>query len=124
MIPSILVVDDAAMVRAQLRVALASDYQVIEASDGLQALAELDAHPHVKLIMLDIHMPNMNGLECLELLHTRGSTIPVVVLTAEADPEIVRRAKALGARAWLKKPLKAELLRPMVAKIVAAPENV
>lgn len=122
--PCILVVDDAAMVRAQLRGALPpSDYEVIEAGDGIEALAKLDAHPHVKLIVLDIHMPNMNGLECLELLHSRGSTIPVVILTAEADPEIVRRAKALGARAWLKKPLKAEILRPMVAKAVAPSED-
>jgi CheY-like chemotaxis protein len=120
----ILVVDDAAMVRAQLRAALPrSDYEVIDASDGLEALAKLEANPAVKLIVLDIHMPNMNGLECLEVLSARGSTVPVIVLTAEADPEIVRRAKALGAKAWLKKPLKAEFLLPMVAKAVAPPES-
>jgi CheY-like chemotaxis protein len=124
MTTSILVVDDAAMVRAQLRAALSSgDYEVIEAADGNEALAQLEAHPAVKLIVLDIHMPNMNGLECLELLHARGSTTPVIILTAEADPEIVRRAKALGAKAWLKKPLKVEFLASMVAKAVAPPES-
>jgi CheY-like chemotaxis protein len=121
MTTSILVVDDAAMVRAQLRAALSREaYEVIEASDGRDALAQLEAHPQVKLIVLDIHMPNMNGLECLELLSARGSTIPVIILTSEADPEIVRRAKALGARAWLKKPLKTEFLLPMVQKAVAS----
>jgi CheY-like chemotaxis protein len=123
MTTSILVVDDAAMVRAQVRNALkASGYDVLEARDGLEALEGIKAHPHVKLIILDIHMPNMNGLECLEALRAMGSTTPVVVLTAEADPEIVRRAKALGARAWLKKPLKSELLGVMVDKAVASNE--
>jgi CheY-like chemotaxis protein len=120
---SILVVDDAAMVRAQVRNALqSSGYEVLEARDGLEALESYKANPHVKLIILDIHMPNMNGLECLEALRAMGSATPVVVLTAEADPEIVRRAKALGARAWLKKPLKAEFLGVMVDKAVASTE--
>ena len=94
-------------------------YLVLEAGDGLEALAQLETNPHIKLILLDIHMPNMNGLECLELLHARGVVTPVIILTAEADPEIIRRAKALGARAWLKKPLKVELLGAMVAKAIA-----
>jgi two-component system, chemotaxis family, chemotaxis protein CheY len=119
----ILVVDDAAMVRAQLRAALPrTDYEVLDACDGLEALAKLEANPAVKLIVLDIHMPNMNGLECLEVLRARGSTVPVIVLTAEADPEVVRRAKALGAKGWLKKPLKAEFLLPMVTKAITTLE--
>jgi len=115
----VLVVDDAAMVRAQLRGALQrSGYEVLEAGDGIEALAQVDACPDIKLIVLDIHMPNMNGLECLERLRERGSTTPVIILTAEADPEIVRRAKALGAKGWLKKPLKVDLMGAMVAKAV------
>lgn len=120
----VLVVDDAAMVRAQLRGALQrSGYQVVEAGDGIEALAQLDACPDVRLIVLDIHMPNMNGLECLERLHARGTTTPVVILTAEADPEVVRRAKALGAKGWLKKPLKVDLMGAMVAKAVSVSDN-
>jgi CheY-like chemotaxis protein len=123
MTTQILVVDDAAMVRAQVRGALQSgDYEVFEARDGLEALEQLRAHPEVRLIVLDIHMPNMNGLECLESLHAAGSTTPVVILTAEAAPEIIRRAKALGAKAWLKKPLKVEVLRATVAKAVSPNE--
>ena len=100
MTTSILVVDDASLVRAQLRGALRKvDFVVLEAGDGVEALAQLEANAaSVKLIICDIHMPNMNGLELLERLHATGSTTPVIILTAEADPEIIRRAKALGAR--------------------------
>lgn len=123
MTPRILVVDDAAMVRAQVRGALkTSNYEVLEASDGLEALAKLREHPEIKLMVLDVHMPNMNGLECLEALNAAGATVFVVILTAEADPELIRRAKALGAKAWLKKPLKVEFLEAMVAKAIAAKE--
>jgi CheY-like chemotaxis protein len=75
----ILVVDDAAMVRAQVRGALKTTrYEVLEASDGLEALAALREHPDIKLVVLDVHMPNMNGLECLEALHAAGSSVFVV----------------------------------------------
>ena len=121
MTTSILVVDDASLVRAQLRGALRKvDYTVLEAGDGLEALAQLEQHgASVKLIICDIHMPNMNGLELLERLHAAGSTTPVIMLTAEADPEIIRRAKALGARGWLMKPLKVDHMAAMVTKVVA-----
>ena len=122
----ILVVDDASMVRRQVAGALKTlGYAVIEAFDGVDALAKLDASPDVHLIMLDIHMPNMNGIEFLERLRARGSTIPVIVLTAEAEPEVIRRAKELGAKAWLVKPLKVDLLIATVRKAAPldAPED-
>jgi two-component system, chemotaxis family, chemotaxis protein CheY len=122
MTTSILVVDDASLVRAQLRGALRKvDFVVLEAGDGVEALAQLEANAaSVKLIICDIHMPNMNGLELLERLHATGSTTPVIILTAEADPEIIRRAKALGARGWLMKPLKLDHMAAMVTKVIAA----
>jgi CheY-like chemotaxis protein len=122
MTTSILVVDDASMVRAQLRGALRqAGYVALEAADGIEALAQLEANASsVKLIICDIHMPNMNGLELLERLHATGSTTPVIILTAEADPEIIRRAKALGARGWLMKPLKVDYMAAMVTKVIAA----
>jgi len=115
----ILVVDDALMVRRQVAGALQKlGYAVLEAFDGVDALEKLDATPTVKLIMLDIHMPNMNGIEFLERLRARGATIPVIVLTAEAEPEVIRRAKELGAKAWLVKPLKLDLLAATITKAV------
>jgi two-component system chemotaxis response regulator CheY len=114
----ILIVDDASMVRRQVAGALQKiGYSVLEAIDGVDALQKVDDNPSTKLIMLDIHMPNMNGLEFLEQLRTRGSTIPVIVLTAEAEPEVIRRAKELGAKAWLIKPLKLDALSAALGRV-------
>jgi CheY-like chemotaxis protein len=121
MTTSILIVDDASMVRLQLRAKLQQHgYEVLEAGDGAEALAKLDESPQTSLILCDVHMPYMNGVELLERLHARASTIPVVMLTAEADTEVIRRAKGLGAKAWLIKPFKFETLLGTVTRILAA----
>jgi two-component system chemotaxis response regulator CheY len=125
MTTTILVIDDALMVRKQVGNALAAmGYAVMEAIDGVDALEKLDDCPTTKLIVCDVHMPNMNGLEFLERLSERGSAIPVVMLTAEGEPDLIRRAKALGARAWIVKPFKSESLAAVVTKLapITAPD--
>lgn len=123
MTASILVVDDASMVRVQIRRTLEHHgYAVLEASDGVEALAKLEECPSTRLVVCDVHMPNMNGLEFLERLRAQGSVTPVVMLTAEADPEVIRRAKGLGAKAWIMKPIKSETLVATVARAVAVSE--
>jgi two-component system chemotaxis response regulator CheY len=114
----ILVVDDALMVRRQVRAALeAAGFTVLEARDGAEALEQLDAFPETSLIVSDVHMPNMNGFELLERLVARGSSIPVVMLTAEAESNAIQRAKALGAKGWLVKPLNPEFLVATAKKV-------
>jgi two-component system chemotaxis response regulator CheY len=115
----ILLVDDATLVRVQVRRALERlGYAVVEAGDGAEALIKLEQFPDTQLIVCDIHMPIMNGIELLERLQARNITTAVVVLTAEAEPEVIRRAKALGAKAWLVKPLRVDLLIATVTKAV------
>lgn len=120
---SILVVDDSSMARSQLRVMLQKQgYQVIEASDGVEALAQLESSPDAAMIVIDVHMPNMNGLELLESLNAQGVIKPVIFVTAEADPKAIRRAKDLGARAWLVKPVRPDVLKAAIAKTLVALE--
>lgn len=117
----ILVVDDSSMARAQVRTMLRREgYDVLEAGDGIEALSQLDEHPDAGLLILDLHMPHMNGMELLESLRARGFQRPVIVLSAEADPEVIRRAKGLGARAWLVKPIRPDALLSTVAKTLAS----
>jgi two-component system chemotaxis response regulator CheY len=115
----ILIVDDSAMVRRQVGTALAAaGYETIDAVDGVDAAAKVS--PDTPLIVCDVNMPRMNGLELLEQLAQRPETarIPVVMLTTEGQPELIQRAKALGAKGWLIKPCKPELLVAVAKKLV------
>jgi two-component system chemotaxis response regulator CheY len=118
MATSVLVVDDSMMVRKQVGSALKGQgYDVVEAVDGVDALEKLDAHPDTKLIVCDVNMPKMNGLEFLEQLAARNSSIPVVMLTTEGQPELIQRAKSLGAKGWLVKPFKPDYLTATAKKL-------
>ena len=114
-----MVVDDSALLRRQVGASLtAAGYEPIEASDGVDALTKLAG---IALIVCDVNMPRMNGIELLVELARDPTTaqVPVVMLTTEGHPELIQRAKALGAKGWLIKPFKPELLRALVAKVLA-----
>ncbi len=117
----VLVVDDSAMVRQQVGRALTgAGFAVLEASDGLDALAKLDASPDTQLVVCDVNMPRMSGIELLERLNANASTIPIVMLTTEGQADLIQRAKALGAKGWIVKPFKAELLIAAAKKLTTA----
>ncbi len=108
---NVLVIDDSAMVRKQVeRSLLAAGFAVIEACDGIDALAKLAACPTTRLIVCDVNMPRMNGIEFLEHMYADGNLVPVVMLTTEGQAALIQRAKTLGAKGWIIKPFKAELL--------------
>lgn len=114
----VMIVDDSMMVRKQVGVALGTaGFTVVEAIDGVDALDKLAAHGDILLVVCDINMPRMNGLEFLE--NVRGN-LPVMMLTTEGQPELVQRAKALGAKGWVLKPFKADLLVAAARKLTTA----
>jgi two-component system chemotaxis response regulator CheY len=116
----VLVVDDSAMVRGQVARSLrAAGFEVDEAFDGIDALEKI-AEAGPALIICDINMPRMSGIELLEHLGLEGTTrTPVVVLTTEGQPELIKRAKELGAKGWIIKPFKADLLVAVARKLAA-----
>ncbi|HEX2732171.1 MAG TPA: response regulator [Polyangiaceae bacterium] len=118
---TILVVDDSRTVRQQVSSALQdAGFEVIEAADGVEGLDQLNAHSEVAAIICDINMPRMNGLELVESIKARTATLPVVMLTTEGQSELIQRAKAAGARGWIVKPFKPDLLVSAVRKLTAA----
>jgi len=116
----ILIVDDSKTIRQQVSFTLSrSGYVVVEAEDGKDGLTKLSANPDVKLIISDVNMPNMGGLDMVESIKAGGTyTGSVVMLTTEGSPELIERAKAAGARGWLVKPFKPDQLLGAVNKLV------
>jgi two-component system chemotaxis response regulator CheY len=121
MVATVMIVDDSQMVRKQVAKTLgAAGFVVVEAFDGVDALAQLSATtPGPSLIVLDVNMPNMGGMEFLENLRGRPqhAGLPVVMLTTEGEPRLMKAAKALGAKGWIVKPFRPEMLVAAVQKL-------
>ena len=118
---TVMVVDDSMMVRAQVRrVLVSAGFDVIEAGDGIAALEKARANPGLALIIVDVNMPRMNGLDFLEALRREehGREVPVVILTTEAQPDLAARARSLAAKGWIIKPFDAALLTAAVKRLV------
>ena len=116
----VLIVDDESNVRLMLQTALASvGYEVVEATDGHAALELLRGHDlRCDLVLLDLLMPRMDGMELLRRLRASGNVVPVVILTAHGSiPEAVEAMK-LGAIDFLTKPTTPDALRGVVADVI------
>ena len=117
----ILIVDDEPNVRLNYRVTLETEgFEVQEASDGGAALREL-ADKDFDLAILDMRMPEMDGLELLESMRERNIQTPVVIITAYGDVPHAVRAMKLGAIDFLQKPLTPTALRSAVGEILGRP---
>jgi two-component system nitrogen regulation response regulator NtrX len=105
---SILVVDDEASIRDSLRMILEYEgYRVEEASSGRQALARV-AERAPDAVLLDVKMPEMDGLEVLRALGERGYEMPVLVISGHADVPTAVEATRRGAFDFFEKPLQRE----------------
>lgn len=122
MTPMVLVIDDSETVRLQANRALTeAGYEVLEAVDGLDAIDKLGSSERIALIFCDVNMPRMTGIEFIEELARRGTKIPpVIMLTTEGHPKLIQRAKACGAKGWMMKPFKPEMIIAAAKKLVAA----
>ena len=120
MAKTIMVVDDSASLRNIVGIALkGAGYEVIEASDGRDALAKLTGQK-IHLIVSDVNMPNMDGLTLVKEIkkHPNYKFTPIMMLTTETQPEKKQAAREAGAKAWLVKPFQPPTLLDAVAKLV------
>ena len=116
----VLIIDDSLMVRQQVsRTLSGAGFTIVEACDGIDGHEKLATTTNVRLIVCDVNMPRMNGVEFLEKLSTMGTSIPVVMLTTEGQPELIQKAKALGAKGWIVKPFKPEMLVAAAKKLAS-----
>ena len=121
MAKTILVVDDSSSLRALVKLSLGrAGYDVLEAADGRQALAQLDQAAKVHLVVSDVNMPAMDGIAFLQEVkkHPRHRFTPVIMLTTEDSGSRMAQAKAAGAKAWLLKPFNPPMLLDAVSRVL------
>jgi CheY-like chemotaxis protein len=120
MIRTVLLVEDEPDVMFAARLMLEdAGYAVIEATGGADAV-ELAAKTSVDAVVLDIRMPGMDGWAVMEAFQAEGSIsrVPVIVLSAHADPSAVERSAELGASGYVRKPFQAaDLTRALEAAL-------
>jgi CheY-like chemotaxis protein len=116
----ILVVDDEPEVRLVLTEFLESrGYEVAAAASGAQALAMVDeVKPHV--VLLDVTMPEMDGIETLKRLAVLKPGLPIIMVTANADVEVTSKLLAVGAADYIPKPFDLDYLGQAVSIQVSA----
>src|SRR4030081_1024520 len=90
-------------------------FRCVEAGNGEEALAQLQRHP-ITLVMSDLRMPKMDGLELLRQTRARWPDVAVVMITAVADVEVAVSCLAIGAMDYLTKPFHLEEVRARVAQ--------
>lgn len=117
----VLITDDSSTIRMMLK-GLLKQLQitdVVEASDGNAALG-VATKGGIDLMLLDIHMPVMDGLSCLAELKKRAETanIPVIIISSDTVPAQLDKARDLGAHAYIKKPFRIDALREAVAAAI------
>lgn len=123
MIKKVLVVDDSALIHQMYRLVMSRYHCALaDAMNGQEALEVLAVQNDVDLILLDINMPVMNGVQFLEKASALGivSRIPIIVISTEGKEEDTIRGLKLGARGYLTKPFHPAALHELIDKIMPA----
>ena len=116
---TIMTVDDSASVRQMVCLTLKdAGYTVIEACDGKDALAKLTGP--VDMIVTDLNMPNMDGIELIRSVRgmAQYKFVPIVMLTTESQASKKEEGKSAGATGWIVRPLKPEKLLAVAKKLL------
>lgn len=120
---SILIVDDAVFVRRLLRDMFAdAGYQVHEAVSGRDAIEKYE-EVQPDLVTMDIGMPGMSGLEAIESIRAVDEGARIIVVSATASDDVVDRAMALGASAFVRKPFQPAKVLDTVRKALLVPRG-
>lgn len=118
----LLIVDDSPTIRRMVKVALAPlAMDTIEAASGLEAIEQLAVAP-IQLMVLDLNMPDMHGLEVLGFVRAshKFQNVPIIVLTTRDDAASREAARHAGATRYMTKPFKAEDLLAEARDVISA----
>ena len=118
----ILVVDDHALIREGMRQVLKGmdeDLMVLEASTCAQAFELAAGHPDLDVVLLDYHLPDMNGLAALDRFGQNHPELPVIMVSGSVNPDIMRQVLSAGAAGFIPKTSKSEVLLSALGLVLA-----
>ncbi|OIQ26658.1 response regulator [uncultured Vibrio sp.] len=118
---TILIVDDSESLRQVVNIALTGGgYDVLEAKDGVDGLSKLNGSK-VHLIISDVNMPNMNGIDFVKQVKTldKYRFTPIIMLTTENQEYLKEESRKAGAKAWMVKPFKPDQMLQAVSKLLS-----
>lgn len=117
----VLIVDDSELNREMLGSMLGDEYEILEAENGVQAVEIMREHvSNLSLILLDVQMPQMDGLELLKHMGRLHwiDVIPVIMISSETAPQFIERAYDLGATDYIARPYNTMIVRRRVANVI------
>lgn len=117
----VLIVDDFELNREMLGSMLGDEYEILEAENGVQAVEIMREHvSNLSLILLDVQMPQMDGLELLKHMGRLHwiDVIPVIMISSETAPQFIERAYDLGATDYIARPYNTMIVRRRVANVI------
>ncbi len=124
MLKKVLIVDDSALIHQMYKLVFMryKGCQIVAAMNGLEALDKLSQEKGVELVLLDINMPVMNGLQFLQNIRDAGihKDLPIIIVSTEGKEEDTLRGLAMGARGYVKKPFQPAELHALIDKVFAA----
>jgi two-component system chemotaxis response regulator CheY len=119
MAKKILIVDDSPVIIMSLKQTLEmASYEILTASDGAEALAAIKGGIKPDLIITDLNMPNMNGMDFIKNVRPLMRFIPILILTTESEAAKREEAKKLGATGWIVKPAQGQDLLAVVKQVL------
>ena len=120
---SLLIVDDDIAHRTMMQILLKWEYDIIEADDGFTAIEKIQQES-IDLVIMDIRMQNVSGLEALGKIKSLRPAIPVVIMTAYGSEETLQEATQKGAFDYITKPFDFDELRQTIESAVSTQQPV
>ena len=118
-IPKILVVDDEEGIRESLKLILGDHYDIILTDSGEQALRLVEGDPAIGLVLMDIKMPKVDGLDVLKEMKAKRPSLKVIMVTGYKAVETASEAARLGASGYIIKPFKSDEILNTVKRNLA-----
>lgn len=116
----ILVVDDSATLRQEVSEVLTKvGFEVMEAADGQIGAEMISKDSTISVVICDVNMPRMNGIEMVRSVKSQpqNANVSILMLTTDGQPALIKKAKEAGAKGWIVKPFKPAQLVAVVQKL-------